>query len=44
MLKSVLLGAVALVALGANATASFAQEMPKELRVGISAARTKPTV
>ena len=35
MLKSVLLGAVALVALAANATTTFAQEMPKELRVGI---------
>jgi phosphonate transport system substrate-binding protein len=35
MLKNILLSTVAIVALGAGATAGFAQEMPKELRVGI---------
>ncbi|MDB5537973.1 phosphonate transport system substrate-binding protein [Devosia sp. UYZn731] len=35
MLKSMLMGAVALVALGNGAVATFAQEMPKELRIGI---------
>ena len=35
MLKNILLSTVAIVALGAGATASFAQDMPKELRVGI---------
>ncbi len=35
MLKNILLGTVALVSLAAGATTTFAQEMPKELRVGI---------
>ena len=34
MLKSVLMGAVALIALGAGSTATFAQDV-KELRIGI---------
>jgi len=35
MLKSILLGALALATLGGAATTSIAQDMPKELRVGI---------
>lgn len=35
MLKSILLGTLALVGLAANATATYAQAMPKELRIGI---------
>jgi phosphonate transport system substrate-binding protein len=35
MLKDTLLGAIALIGLMAGATATFAQEMPKELRIGI---------
>ena len=35
MLKNILLSTVALIALAGGATQGFAQEMPKELRVGI---------
>lgn len=35
MLKTILLGTVALIGLAASATQTFAQEMPKELRIGI---------
>lgn len=35
MLKNILMGAVALVGLTAGTTATFAQDMPKEIRVGL---------